>query len=55
MIENSSQDHPRTDQGAGSEVKLNQEESMIEIGLLSTFNAIMQQSSESIYHVSTVS
>ena len=52
MIENSSQDHTRTDSGSTSEVKLNAEESLLEIGLLSTFNAIMQQTSQQIYHVS---
>ena len=52
MIENSSHDHPRSDAAVGSEVKLNQEESMLEVGILSTFNAIMHQASDAIYHVS---
>ena len=32
--------------------RLNPEETMMEVGLLSTFNAIMQQSSDQIYDVS---
>ena len=51
LVENCSQEHTRTDSST-RDVKLNQEESMLEIGLLSTFNAIIQQASAEIYDAS---
>ncbi len=50
LIENSAQEHTRNDSMAMD--RLNPEETMMEVGLLSTFNAIMQQSSDQIYDVS---
>ena len=49
LIENSAQEHTRNDSMAMD--RLNPEETMMEVGLLSTFNAIMQQSSVEIYEV----
>nr|UCK81620.1 proteasome activator complex subunit 4 [Arenicola marina] len=49
LVENSSHEHTRTD-SATSE-RLTNEETMIEVGILSTFNAIMQQSSPKIYQM----
>ena len=52
LIENSTRVHTRSE-NLGVD-KLNHEESMLEVGLLSTFNAILQQCSEQIYEASDV-
>ncbi len=52
LIENARCDHMRQDSTAPD--RLTAEETMLEVGMLSTFNAIMQQSSEAIYDVSNM-
>lgn len=51
LIENSIHQHTRSDSATSD--KMTQEESMLEICLLSTSNAILQQCSTAIYNVGT--
>lgn len=51
LIENSIHQHTRSDSAASD--KMTQEEAMLEICLLSTSNAILQQCSTAIYKVDT--
>ena len=49
LIESSSSENARVD--ISNQQKMSHEEAMLEVGMLSTFNAIMQQSSKQIFQV----
>lgn len=54
LIENSVQEHGRTDAALGNDDKMSADETIIEMGLASTFIVIVQQCSLPIYKVSGI-